>query len=398
MKTKSVYMDMRLWTLLMITLSFSSTSQNWLQLSDFLGTKRDDGVSFVINSRAFCGTGLDEGFNVTKDFYMFDMVTDTWTSVQGLPVGEERQYASAVTYNNQGYLFGGSNSGGSLNDLWKYNSQTNNWIELAALPDSGRAGSSSFVLEDELFIIGGKTTSGRILNEVWSYNFSTFLWDKKMNLPSAGLWRGMAFSNATSGYIGLGLDSNSVYNTQFYTYDKSNDNWTLNNALNLSERTYPGYCQLGDTVFVYGGYSSNGELINTLERIEIQNQNVSLLNNLPSFPRKGVMAFCSTNSFYLTTGVTLTNRVGETWKVSNILSIKESLDEEYLILFQEGNYVQVKLNDDTESIKLYNTIGELVASSSNSNQLSVVSLTQGVYFYTIIYNGILFRGKIFISN
>ena len=51
-------------TILMSGLSFS---QNWSQISDFDGSARDDGTSFKIDNKVYCGTGRNAGFSVTSD-------------------------------------------------------------------------------------------------------------------------------------------------------------------------------------------------------------------------------------------------------------------------------------------------------------------------------------------
>ncbi|MBI1316543.1 hypothetical protein GC167_06750 [bacterium] len=70
-------------------------AQTWTALPDFPGSKRDDGVAFVLGGKAYCGTGLNEEFAETGDFFSFEPVLNAWEPALGLPEGAERQYACA---------------------------------------------------------------------------------------------------------------------------------------------------------------------------------------------------------------------------------------------------------------------------------------------------------------
>jgi N-acetylneuraminic acid mutarotase len=105
--------------LLSLLISDLSFSQPWTQITDFPSTERDDGCTFVIGTTAFCGTGLKSGYVLANDMYAFDMASETWSTAASLPVGMERQYAAAFSYNNSGFISGGSGSA-YLNDLWMY--------------------------------------------------------------------------------------------------------------------------------------------------------------------------------------------------------------------------------------------------------------------------------------
>src|SRR4051812_24997452 len=95
-------------------------TQSWTQLPNFPGLERDDGIAFVIGNKAYCGTGLQVGWGLTKDIYEFDLTTETWTTGVSMPNGAERQYACGFTDGTDGFVFGGEASGSDLNDLWMY--------------------------------------------------------------------------------------------------------------------------------------------------------------------------------------------------------------------------------------------------------------------------------------
>jgi N-acetylneuraminic acid mutarotase len=93
--------------LLLLLKSVLSPAQNWTSLPDFPGSARDDASGFILGNNFYAGTGLDGGFNATRDFYVFDLVNETWSTGTSMPVGMERQYASGFSVGNLGYIFGG---------------------------------------------------------------------------------------------------------------------------------------------------------------------------------------------------------------------------------------------------------------------------------------------------
>ena len=127
-------------TLFLVNQDFKA--QNWTQLTEFPVAERDDGVAFVINNKAYCGSGLQVGWWLTGDFHSLDLGTETWSTVASMPLGEERQYACGFTDGTNGFVFGGELAGSDLNDLWMYSPTTNSWTAMASKPGNGVRGAS----------------------------------------------------------------------------------------------------------------------------------------------------------------------------------------------------------------------------------------------------------------
>lgn len=177
-----------------------STAQGWAQLSDFPSSARDDGTTFTINSTAYCGTGLDPTWNYTHDFFAFDMATESWSPISGLPANQARQYSNGFASTTHGYLFGGVNGSGFLNDLWKYDPVSDSWEEVTSMPSLGRTAASSFVIGDTAYIVAGRTANTLSISEVWAYSMSADSWTQKNDLPDS-LWRSSGVAFQGKGYI-----------------------------------------------------------------------------------------------------------------------------------------------------------------------------------------------------
>ena len=306
---------------IILSIETNSFAQIWEQSTSFPGTPRDDAAYFQIANRHYIGTGRDENFACTKDFYFFDESTLLWGSISSLDPSNERQYATACSINGRGYLFGGVDcSNIFLNDFWSYDPISDNWNQLASLPSNGRAGMQSFILEDTIYIIGGRNNNG-ILNEVWAYNLNTDTWTMKNPLPIEGIWRGINFTHQNIAYIGLGKNNSNNqngHNLNILKFKTETDSWEIVPNIDWGMRSYTGYTQKDSSLFLFGGVSSQNEILSSVEKVNLNDFSKETLPNFPSTPRKGGQTFIVQNDLYYTTGVSTVIRFNETWKLSNV--------------------------------------------------------------------------------
>lgn len=395
--------------LLLSILSMTAFSQSWNQISDFPGVARDDGTSFKIGNKVYCGTGRNAGFNVTADFWAFDLGLETWTPRASMPDSCKRQYATSFSEYDfslygRAFLFGGINaSGEELRDIWRYNVGSwgafDSWDYLGSMPSVGRGGSSSFILGSKAFIIGGKNQTVTTEAEVWEYDIPTNVWTQKNDLPFSGMWRGVSFVGDATGYVGLGLDSLGIANNNFYRYLQATDQWELVPQLSMPARSYVSHAQIGDSVYLYGGVDSLGNYVNTFERINLPSLTIDVLTPFPAEARKGAMAFASHDDFYITTGVTTTTRLNETWVAGNVVGL-ELLSESEIKVYQSGEEIIFESEQILKSIELISMDGRTIRSKKNNFEASinVKSINSGVYLWNIVIeNGSQISGRIYIE-
>ncbi len=304
-----------------VVVIFCSTSiyaQIWTQTPDFPSTERDDGISFTIGNIAYCGTGFTSGFVATKDFYAFDMSSDSWSSTAAMPAGQERQYATGFASSSEGFIFGGIGYGGFLNNLWKYNPISNNWSQQDSLPALGRSGAASFVINNIAFIVGGKTANNDAINEAWSYDIINNTWQQKNNFPFGGRWRASAVTHVGKGYLIFGKDENDQLRNELYEYDPILDSWIQLNSFPGTGRIYTGFESFSEDLVLVFGLDSLNNHYDDMWTYNLASNIWQQQNSLPTAGRKGGMCFSNNSTIYYTTGITQTNtRLTETWKCYN---------------------------------------------------------------------------------
>ncbi|MCC6182818.1 MAG: T9SS type A sorting domain-containing protein [Bacteroidia bacterium] len=388
---------------LLIILLFSSTilkAQSWVQLNDFPGTERDDGLAFVINNKAYCITGLEVGWHCTKNGYVLDGSTETWSVIASLPLGSERQYATGFSYNGLGYLLGGIDcSSICLNDFFEYSPSLNNWSQLPNFPGQGRQGMSNFIIKNKLYVLGGKYTDGTVTNEIWEYNFSNSNWTQKNNLPFNGMWRGSAFSIDTIGYVCYGLKNDNSYNHFMFKYNYINDTWSKISNIVLLDRKYIGTAICDQKACLYGGIDSLNNISNTVYVFNPIDSSIAIKLAIPSFARKDGMAFSLNNDFYYTTGVTNSFRTKETWKTSELVGLNEKIKHDFFKIYPNPassvlNIVGNSNELQNSIIKLENYFGQIVFIAPFTQQIDISNLPVGIYFLTLKTDSIQKTAKV----
>jgi N-acetylneuraminic acid mutarotase len=364
------------------------SAQLWEQLENFPGSARDDGSTFTIGENHYCGLGRDVGFNCTRDFFVYNGTSSTWTASVGLPAGEERQYATGASWNNKGIIFGGAKCDGSyLNDIWIFDPLTASWTEKTPLPSDGRGGAVHFLIQDTLYIIGGRNGNG-ILSEVWGYDLNSDSWSQKTSFPGYGIWRGTAFLWNGIGYAGLGknnLNLQTGFNTDIYSFDAQNQAWNITPSTGLTPRCYIGTSQVDSLVLLFGGVDETNTILSSFDRLDVFSWTIQSLTSFSSVPRKGVMCFLVDDTFYLTTGVSQTTRFNETWRINGILGNAE-LSTNSAVLFPNPGTDHCRIQfaqKPIETLTVTTIDGNILQELSNITDtyvdLDLRDLTNGIY-------------------
>jgi N-acetylneuraminic acid mutarotase len=370
----------------------NAIAQSWIPMPDFPSSQRDDAVMFSIGNDTYCGTGLSATWTTLSDFYKFNSVSETWSSIAALPAGEERQYATGFSGFGKGYVFGGTQANNYLNDLWQYQPQNNTWTEMAPLPAVGRGGSAGFVIGDTAYIIGGKTTTQNAIHEVWAYSLSGNSWTRKNNFPFGNRWRASATSLNQLGYLGFGKDELNVSSASFYSYHPGSDTWTYINDFPGAGRAYAGLLHTDSLLYVLFGSDDADVFYKDCRTLQVNQQQWTYLNELPAAPRRGGMYFTHNNNIYYTTGIDSSfNRLKETWKLALPLSLGEQMKSVIRVYPNPSQgLVNLIFNDPIRAkrkVKVYELRGACVfaaESERDSLSLDLSDLMPGAYFIECI--------------
>jgi N-acetylneuraminic acid mutarotase len=203
-------------------------AQEWLEFPTFPGVARDDGAAFSIGTTIYFGTGLQTGWTLATDWYAYDVVGiwGGWLPVAPLPA-TPRQYSTGL---DGGFLFGGTDANGALNEMWQYDQANNSWVQRSPLPGVGRYAASGFAVEGRLFIANGIVSGGTPTNEFWMYDIALDQWTQLQDVPGPARHRAASFSGyyepTEGGYVVGGADTAFEALADAWRYDLSSGTWT----------------------------------------------------------------------------------------------------------------------------------------------------------------------------
>lgn len=375
------------------TLLFSELkAQSWAQLTDFPGTERDDGVAFVINNKAYCGTGLKLGWVLAGDFHCFDLLSETWTTVASLPSGKERQYACGFTNGINGFVFGGEASGNDLNDLWMYSPATNSWTAKASKPGNGVRGASCFVIGNIAYIVGGAFSTNDAINEVWAYDMMADTWTQKNNLPFTN-WRGSGTAANGKGYLLYGMNAAYAYSRYLYEYDPVSDSWTYKSTFAGpgTGKVYANMQTINNELVVFAGKDSLNACNNQLWTYNLTGNSWLSVSTLTATLRKGGMGFTNAGTYYYTCGISQADvRLKETWKTNIAVGIKELEKKEDILIYPNPatDIITIQFSKSilkNGNYKILGMKGEVAQEGNldDKNQIELGAFAPGVYHLLI---------------
>ncbi len=375
---------------------FLVNAQIWTELDDFPATERDDGVGFVIGTKAYCGTGLTPWWAELGDFHSFDASTEIWTTVASLPDGEERQYATAFTDGVTGFVFGGVAGDDFKNDLWQYDPVLDEWNSMSALPASGRGGAASFVIGNTAYIIGGRHETAIALNEIWAFDMSSETWSQKNDFPFGGRWRSTAIAANNKGYLIFGRDENGYFRKNLVEYDPVEDDWNIVGTFPEFGRTHVAMQTFGDQLVFFGGIDSLQTAHNDYWRFSLTDLSWQELTPLPDSGRRGGISFSYNNVFYYTTGiVTDGERLRETWKLDNPTSMEDFTSKTGFQLYPNptGDFFTINLQANFSgpvNCTVYDSGGKMIWKIFRINPSVEIDSSEwkpGIYFVHVSTEG-----------
>src|SRR5690606_41343697 len=101
---------------------------------------------FVIDGIGYVGTGLDENEDGTSRFFAYDPESDTWEKKTDFP-GEKRGYSVGFAVAGNGYIGSGSDGDVRYDDFYRYNPRTDSWYSIQPIPVA-RAEAFAFVINE----------------------------------------------------------------------------------------------------------------------------------------------------------------------------------------------------------------------------------------------------------
>lgn len=225
----------------------------WAQRANFPGGPRYSAIAFVIDDKAYVGTGSN-GTDLFNDLWEYTPSTNTWVQKTNMPTGG-RSEASAFTANGKGYV-GIGLTPDRTNDFWQYNPVTNSWLQVANYPYAPANGAFSFAINDKGYV-GMAVTSVGILNRLYEYNPATNTWTQRASYPDYEYSHSTAFVLNNKGYVAGGNNPPpNIVSPTMYQYDPATNAWTQKWVVGIYISHGVAF-SIGSKAYIGTGYSPN---------------------------------------------------------------------------------------------------------------------------------------------
>ncbi|MBK9271241.1 MAG: hypothetical protein IPM48_06560 [Saprospiraceae bacterium] len=328
-------------------------SQAWKQLEDYAGIPRDDGVCFMIDQLAYCGTGASN-VNTLSDFYAYSFDLNKWTEVTGIAEHLHRQYAAGFSDGMSGFVFGGVQANGvNFNDMWRYDPVLDQWFEMLELPDTARNGMAYFSIDSLAYVVSGRDSKQNLLSQVWAFDMMQNHWIKMKDCPFAPRFKSSAAANGSKAYLSLGRSMDQSYPRELYEYDPVTDAWSVISVFPGAGRAYAAMFASKTELYIMGGLDSSLNAINDLWKFDLINGVWSQLDSLPARARRGGMWWQAEDVFYYATGMDANrNRLKEVWKYTIGSTHNQDIHQTSIFISFDQSLIKVQSNGHVKNLEM----------------------------------------------
>ncbi len=237
---------------LRFTTPFTVLKGLWKRMSNFPGEGRAEGISFVINGKAYFGTGFNGGTGL-NDLWEYDPNADRWTKKSGLPT-LGRWAAMVMVYNNKAYVTGGKKvdlPDNQFKDVWEYDPALDKWTAKKDFPGTPRnAGVAISVSNKNYLGFGGTGIPVVALRDWWEYDAANDQWTQKPQPPFGDQQFPNYGITSNAAFIGNGRWGQSG---EWWQFSAVNDQWTQKTSIPGNPPLQAASFTIGNLLYVLAG-------------------------------------------------------------------------------------------------------------------------------------------------
>lgn len=201
---------------------YDPATEEWTQIGDF-PIPLYNAVAFVVDGRAFVGTGKNNDDEWETRFWEFDAASRTWPDVEdsytSIP-GNKREGAFAFVINSTAYIGGGYSNGRYRNQLFTFTPSQDFEMQEITLDDDddyydefsaavARTGVITFVWNGRVYFATG--SSGASLSSVYEYDPVSGAWEEKTEFEGVARSNAVGFILNDRMFLGTGNNSSSYF-------------------------------------------------------------------------------------------------------------------------------------------------------------------------------------------
>jgi N-acetylneuraminic acid mutarotase len=233
-------------------LRYDEDNDIWVERSS-KPTAVSDVQAVMVGSRLYVPGGRNADGEMIDRFEVYDLRTDSWESLQPLPMPRSGYALAAVE--GKIYLFGGWDGSSYQDDVWIYDPDEDSWSEGTAMP-TARAFAGAVSLNGQISVVGGENRSGLLqVHEQYAPvddQSGTTPWSNRARLPEGRSHIAVAQSGGLIFLVGgEGADS------PLLVYHDRTDSWDAQDVP-LDELRGLRTAVMNNHLYIVGGRTAGG--------------------------------------------------------------------------------------------------------------------------------------------
>ena len=176
---------------------------------------------------------------------------DLWTAKTSYPTMSAWNIFFAME--GKGYLGAGYEF---HQDFWMYDPGTNIWTQKADYGGGPMWGGCSFSIGSSGYAGMGYDTNYTLRRDFWEYDPLSNVWSQKANFGGSGRVMPVFFAANGMGYAGMGYDSINIDHNDLWQYKPFTDTWIQKTSLPAQVREGPNSFVIGNIAYIVGGAST----------------------------------------------------------------------------------------------------------------------------------------------
>ena len=192
---------------------------SWKMINNFPGTPRIDAAVFVIQNKAYAGTGYD-GTN-TKDFYEYDPKKDNWKRIADF-AGGTLHASIGIGTGKRGFIVAGARAPNDFKFVYEYIPALNKWERRQDLPGYARNFLTGNYIDENYLIAGsgGTYEINKRLKDFYIYNTETNTWSNIPDYPIGPLGDSRPCGANVDGKVYMGTGFNGTFLNDWNVFER----------------------------------------------------------------------------------------------------------------------------------------------------------------------------------
>ena len=155
---------------------YDIASDTWTSMADAPDKVKEGGALTYAETYIYALQGKDK-----KCFWRYDIASDTWTSMADAP--DKVKEGGALAYDGSSYIY--ALRGDGKKDFWRYDIASDSWTSMADAPDNVKEGGA--LTYDGTYIYAFRGDNGK---DFWRYDIASDTWTSMVDAPDKVKWGG----------------------------------------------------------------------------------------------------------------------------------------------------------------------------------------------------------------